>query len=274
MTGRLAGKTALITGGSSGIGLAVAKAFAREGAKLVLFSLDDDKLEQAEAAIDGDVRVFGGDVRSYPDNAGAVAFAEEAFGGLDIFVGNAGIWDWNTRLVDLDPETLEAGFDEVFDINVKGYVLGARASAKALARRKGTMIFTLSVASTQAAGGGVLYTASKHAGLGIVRQLAYELAPQVRVNGVAVSGALTDLRGAASLGLADKSIQELPLREGAPMFLPMGVQPEVEAFAPPYVLLAAADEAQTLTGSVIDALCGYPVRGAVSPNGWSDFNPH
>jgi NAD(P)-dependent dehydrogenase (short-subunit alcohol dehydrogenase family) len=68
------------------------------------------------------------------------------------------------------------GLDELFAVNVKGYLLGARAAAEALRPTRGSMIFTLSNASFFPRDGGPLYTASEHAGLGLVRQLAYELA--------------------------------------------------------------------------------------------------
>lgn len=272
MSERLKDKIALITGGASGIGFEVAKGFVNEGAKVVIFDANVDASEKAREELGEASAMFVGDVRSYADNSAAVEMAQETFGGLDIFVGNAGVWDWGARLVDFPPEAIDEAFDEVVGINVKGFVLGAKAAALALAKRRGTMIFTLSTASYNSAGGGVIYTAAKHAGLGVVRQLAYELAPRVRVNGVAIGAALTNLRGASALGLQDKSIKELPLKEGAPMFLPMGEQPDPADFAAPYVMLAAESENRTMTGAVIDALCGYDVRGATGPNGWSDYD--
>lgn len=114
-------------------------------------------------------------------------------------MGNAGVWDFNTRLEKMDLAQLDASFDELFGVNVKGYLLAARAAAEALRASSGSMIFTLSNASFHAGGGGPLYVASKHAGLGLVRQLAFEFAPQVRVNAVAPGGTATALRGPASL---------------------------------------------------------------------------
>ncbi|MEQ9587362.1 MAG: SDR family NAD(P)-dependent oxidoreductase [Parvibaculaceae bacterium] len=272
MTGRLSGRTALITGASSGIGLEVAKAYHAEGANVVALGLDDGKLDRVAASIGDRVELVAGDVRAYADNERAVQKAVDVFGGLDVFVGNAGIWDWNTRVIDLNADDLEKAYRELFDVNVLGYLLGAKAAAEHLAARSGSIIFSLSTASYYPNGGGALYTSTKHAALGLVRQLAHEFAPRIRVNGVAIGAALTDLRGAASIGLENKSIQELPLKEGAPMFLPMGVQPDVAEFAPPYVMLGSATEASTMTGAVIDALCGYGVRGAMGPNGWSDYS--
>ncbi|MRE27212.1 SDR family NAD(P)-dependent oxidoreductase, partial [Klebsiella quasipneumoniae] len=103
-------------------------------------------------------------------------------------IGNAGIWDHNASLVNTPAETLETGFHELFNVNVLGYLLGAKACAPALIASEGSMIFTLSNAAWYPGGGGPLYTASKHAATGLIRQLAYELAPKVRVNGVGPCG--------------------------------------------------------------------------------------
>jgi 2,3-dihydroxy-2,3-dihydrophenylpropionate dehydrogenase len=109
----------------------------------------------------------------------------DRFGRLDCFIGNAAIWDHGATLIGRGGEELERGFDELFAINVKGYLLGAKAAAQALIASEGSIIFTLSNSAFYPGGGGPLYTASKHAGVGLVRQLAYELAPKVRVNAVA-----------------------------------------------------------------------------------------
>ena len=126
-----------------------------------------------------------GDVTSAADNARAVDVALTRFGRLDSFVANAGMFDYGAGLVDTPVESLERAFDELFAVNVKGYLLGAKAAAPALIESRGSLLMTASMSSTHAGVGGVVYTASKHAVVGLVRQLAFELAPAVRVNGVA-----------------------------------------------------------------------------------------
>jgi NAD(P)-dependent dehydrogenase (short-subunit alcohol dehydrogenase family) len=79
--------------------------------------------------------------------------ALDAFGQLDVFVGNAGLWDFNRPLLGSSIEDTARGFDELFAVNVKGYLLGARAAAEALRETRGSMIFTLSNASFFPAGG-------------------------------------------------------------------------------------------------------------------------
>ena len=106
---------------------------------------------------------------------------------------------WLTDTVALPPDAIDAAFDEVFHLNVKGYLLGAKAATDELRKTKGSVIFTVSNAGFWPGGGGPLYVASKHAVMGLVKQLAYELAPDIRVNGVAPGGMSTDLRGPRAL---------------------------------------------------------------------------
>jgi NAD(P)-dependent dehydrogenase (short-subunit alcohol dehydrogenase family) len=158
------------------------------------------RVEQLQAAFGSAVIAVQGDVTHLTDNQHAVDTTVRAFGQLDIFVGNAGIFDRFISLADLPGEQISTAFDELFGVNVKGAILGAKAALPALLKTDGCMIFTASVASFFPGGGGPLYTASKHAMVGLIRQLACELAPKIRVNGVAPGGTLTDLRGLAALG--------------------------------------------------------------------------
>lgn len=259
--GWLAGVTAIVTGGASGLGRAVVERFVAEGARVVVFDRDEGRLGEVAEALGDAVRTVAGDVRSYEDNSRACAVAESEFGGLDVFVGNAGVWDFSRSLWDTSPSELAEGFDELFAVNVKGYVLGVKAASEALRRSGGGVILTLSNAAFFPGGGGPLYTASKHAALGLVRQLAYEMAPDVRVNGVAPGGLATDLRGPDAMGLADASIsRERDLdqiyRERTALRTP--VTPA--DCTGPYVLLASK-EARTYTGTVIDiSTLGIPPR--------------
>lgn len=271
MTGRLEGKAALITGGSSGIGKAVAKRFLEEGAKVSVLSRDEDQLAAMLQEFPA-VLAIAGDVRDSAVHRDAVEQTVAEFGALDILVPNAGIWDWNMRLLDL-PEDAGPAFDEIFGINVKGYLLAAKAAARRLAESSGSIIFTLSNAALYTDGGGPLYTASRHAALGLMRQLAFELAPRIRVNGVAVGGLKTDLRGAAALGQEEMSIGFLPLEIGAPLVMPLVRQPAIEEVIGPYVFLADTRDSSTLTGAVIEAHGGVGIRGFLKPAGGYDLDP-
>ena len=102
------------------------------------------RIAALEAAHGDRVRGVAGDVRSLADNQAAVSAAEQAFGALDCAIGNAGVWDYSTALVDLPDGVIDAAFDELFSVNVKGYLLLAKAAAPALVRSEGALLFTVS----------------------------------------------------------------------------------------------------------------------------------
>ncbi|MFD4640787.1 3-(cis-5,6-dihydroxycyclohexa-1,3-dien-1-yl)propanoate dehydrogenase [Lentzea sp. NPDC058436] len=260
--GRLAGLSTLVTGGGSGLGRAIVNRFVAEGATVTVLERSADKIAGLVGEHGDRVRGVQGDVTSARDNAEAVSTAVAAFGGLDTFVGNAGLWDFGRELLAMSPPELERGFDELFGVNVKGYLLGARAAADAVVDRRGSMIFTLSNASLYPRGGGVLYTASKRAGAGLVSQLAYELAPHVRVNGVAPGGMATDLRGPRSMALGDTAIADvLGGGESLSRYSALDFAPSAEDYVDSYVLLAARGESRTVTGAVFDiSSVGTPRR--------------
>src|SRR3546814_14892181 len=85
---------------------------------------------------------------------------------LDCLIGNAGVWDYSTQLADIPDNGISEAFDEMFAIIVKGYILAAKAALPALYKSKGSAIFTVSNAGFYHGGGGVLYTAGKHAAIG------------------------------------------------------------------------------------------------------------
>lgn len=276
MTGWLEGDVALVTGGGSGIGRAVALRFLREGAAgVAVFGRDVERLRSTiEAAGEDASRILAltGDVRSIGDLEAAVAATVERFGKLDVLVPNAGIWDFNRSISRTTPHEIAAIYDELFDINVKGYLLAVSVAWPALVASHGNIVMTLSNAAYYPAGGGPVYTAAKHAARGLVTQLAYELAPKVRVNGVAIGGLRTDLRGPESAGLADRSIEQSFARRdgdlGPNMWLPLhDASTDPEDSTGPYVLLASRRNASVVTGAVINADGGIGVRGFATAAG-------
>ncbi|MER6221800.1 3-(cis-5,6-dihydroxycyclohexa-1,3-dien-1-yl)propanoate dehydrogenase [Streptomyces sp. 900105755] len=274
--GWLEGEVALITGGGSGIGRAVALRYLAEGASVAVLGRGTAQLEEVVAAA-GDlsdrVLPLTGDVRSPDDLHRAVDATVKRFGKLDILVPNAGIWDYHRSVTKLDGKELSEAFDEIFGINVKGYVLAVEAAWRELVATRGSIVMTLSNASFHTDGGGPLYTASKHACLGLLRQFAYELAPKVRVNGVATGGMRTKLRGPQSLGLQDRTLaasfakNEATGQEQQPLIPLYDSSVEPEDFTGPYVLLASRANSGTVTGAVIPADGGIAVRGFRSPAG-------
>ena len=269
--GWLDGTAAIITGGGSGLGLALVHRFVAEGANVGVLERSAEKADKLRAEFGDAVVVVAGDVTRYRDNVEVVARTVERFGRLDTFVGNAAIWDFSTRLVDMPEDSLDELFDEVFHINVKGYLLGARAAIGELAKTGGSVIFTASNAAFYAGGGGPLYTASKHAVRGLITQLAFEFAPKVRVNGVAPGGMLTDLRGPGTLGLDGTSIASLPVAAMVETCTPLAKLAEPADYTGPYVLLASAANSSAATGAVINCDGGLGVRGIGAIAGGTDL---
>ncbi|WP_175684661.1 3-(cis-5,6-dihydroxycyclohexa-1,3-dien-1-yl)propanoate dehydrogenase [Burkholderia anthina] len=262
--GWLDNDVALVTGANSGIGLAVLRRFLGEGAKgigaLVRSAQGADALRKEF----GDrVAVTVGDVRSSAANEEAVAATLKAFGRLDTLVANAGVWDYFASLRKFsDGAQLTDTFHEVFDVNVMGYLLAAHASALALRETRGSMIFTLSNASFYAGGGGPVYVASKHACVGLIRQLAYELAPDVRVNGVAPGGTATPLKGPESLGKHDAKLAEIPgFGDAVADAVPLGFMAQPEDHTGHYVVLASRANSRATTAHIIQSDGGWVVRG-------------
>jgi NAD(P)-dependent dehydrogenase (short-subunit alcohol dehydrogenase family) len=259
--GWLDGEVALVTGGGSGIGRAVVERYVAEGARVMVMDRAAGRAEELTAQFGEKVAAVGGDVSRLDDNKRAVAETIAAFGRLDIFVGNAGVLDGFIRLADLPEDKLAAACDELFAINVKGCILGARAALAELDKNKGCMIFTASGAGFTSAGGGVIYTASKHAVVGIVRQLAVELGPNIRVNGVAPGGTMTDLRSVAALSLEDRSQFAIPgTRERIAAGNPLQLAMDPADLAGAYVFLASRANARGITGSVVSVDAGSTLR--------------
>lgn len=261
--GWLEDRVALITGGGSGIGRAVVERFIAEGARVGVLELVEEKAQELRDELGEQVVVVQGDASRREANERAVRETVNAFGKLDVLVGNAGIYDFGVPLAELPVDKLETAFDETFGINVKGYMLAARLALPELLKTQGAMIFTASYASFHAAGGGVLYTASKHAVLGLIRQLAYELAPKVRVNGVAPGIAPTAMRGVRTLGQEPHSA----LLEGTEKVLPLQFMPDAADHAAAYVYLASAENSRAVTGMVIETDSGLAIRGLAQPAG-------
>lgn len=211
--GWLDGKVALIIGGGSGIGRGVVDEFLREGASVAVMELSTDKCAELDE-LGNKVVTIRGDATSLEDNKRAVDKTLKAFGHLDTLATFVGIFDFYTTLADIPEEKLEAAFEETFKTNVESYLLSAKAALPALSEAGGNIIFTLSTSSFYPGRGGIMYVTSKFALRGMVSRLAHEVAPQIRVNGVAPGGTMsTDLRGLTSIGFEGRSLGDAPGRE-------------------------------------------------------------
>jgi NAD(P)-dependent dehydrogenase (short-subunit alcohol dehydrogenase family) len=255
-TGRLAGRVATITGGSTGIGRGIADLFLREGASVGLLARDADRLASTVRELDDDERVLGvtGDVGDRADVERFVDATLERFGRLDVHVSNAGIH----RVVPF-LDTSDTTWDEVFRTNVRGAFLGCQAAARAMAASGGGAIVVIgSTNSFVAEPHMAAYNASKAALVLLVRSMAVDLAAQhIRVNLVAPGTIVSEITKpmlAAGFGF------------GA---VPLGRIGEPIDVAWP-VLWLASDEAAYITGATIVVDGGQIALNGdvpVSPNG-------
>jgi phthalate 3,4-cis-dihydrodiol dehydrogenase len=258
--GWLDGKAALVVGGGGGIGRAVVEGFLDEGASVGVLDLDDEKCADLRR-LDG-VHPMLGDATSLPDLTRAVAETLDAFGRLDTLGTFVGVFDYYTPLEEIPEDRLGAAFEEMFEVNVGSCLLAAKAALPALAESAGSIVFTISTSGFYPGRGGPLYVASKFALRGLVVQLAHELAPRVRVNGVAPGGTMgTELRGLRSIGLHEHTLNDRPGREEELRAqTPLRLALESHDHAGAYVFLAS-DRARGITGTVINSDGGIGVRG-------------
>jgi NAD(P)-dependent dehydrogenase (short-subunit alcohol dehydrogenase family) len=258
VTGWLEGKRALIVGAGSGIGRAVVDAFGAEGAKVAVLERDSGKCERLRAELPG-VPVVEGDAITGDANDRAVATALEAFGGLDTLVNCVGIFDFYQGIGDIDAVDLSGAFDEMFRTNVLSHLQSVKAALPALRAADGSsIVLTESTSSFQPGRGGALYVSSKFAVRGLVSTLAHELAPRIRVNGVAPGGTLnTDLRGLASLGLDGVRLDDTPDRaQDMAARSPLNVALTGEDHAWSFVFLAS-DRSRGITGETVHPDGGF-----------------
>jgi 2,3-dihydroxy-2,3-dihydrophenylpropionate dehydrogenase len=258
MTAWLEGKRALVMGAGSGIGRAVVDAFRGEGAKVAVLERDSGKCERLRRE-SPDVSVIEGDAVTREANDRAVAAAVEAFGGLDTLVNCVGIFDFYRGIGDIDAGDLSAAFDEMFRTNVLSHLRSVKAAIPALQAQAGSsIVLTESASSFYPGRGGALYVSSKFAVRGLVATLAHELAPKIRVNGVAPGGTLnTDLRGPASLGLDSIRLDDTPNRaRDIAARTPLDVALTGEDHAWSFVFLAS-DRSRGITGETVHPDGGF-----------------
>lgn len=188
MTGRLDGSVALVTGASWGIGAAVARGFAREGASVVVGSYPDDEMESLADEVVASISDAGGrairasvDVTSRTQIDAALGVAQREFGDVDVLVTNAA---WANRLP--FQEISVEQWDHTLAVNLRGAFLCAQACHQGMLRRGRGSIITVSSVTVEVGMAGLLdYVSSKAGLIGFTRALARELGPhQIRVNAV------------------------------------------------------------------------------------------
>jgi 3-oxoacyl-[acyl-carrier protein] reductase len=247
--GRLAGKVAVVTGASKGIGAAIAKALAAEGAAVVVNYLssrgDADRVIAGIAGDGGRAVAVQANVAKKEDIERLFAETKKNFGRLDILVNNAGIYEF----APLESIT-EEQFHKHFDLNVLGLILASQAAARMFDSAGGSIINTSSVASTLAIPNSAVYSGSKGAVDAITRSLAAELGPRkIRVN--AVRPGMVETEGTHSAGIAESD-----MRKQVEAQTPLGRIGQPQDVAGTVVFLASADSSW-ITGETFVISGGY-----------------
>jgi NAD(P)-dependent dehydrogenase (short-subunit alcohol dehydrogenase family) len=252
---RLAGKLALITGGSSGIGLATAKAFVAEGARVAITGRDAKSLEAAQREIGNDGLVLQSDAGDLKAIDALFAAIKEQFGALDVLFANAGIGD-NGPV----ESVTEEDFDRVFAVNVKGVFFTVQ-KALPLLRKGASVILNSSIAPHTGRPGLSLYAASKAAVRTLARNFSAELASRgIRVNVVSPGPIDTPIWERAR----DPEIARA-LKKTVEAGIPLGRMGTAEEVASAVVFLAS-DDSSFMLGSEITVDGGViEVPGALGP---------
>jgi NAD(P)-dependent dehydrogenase (short-subunit alcohol dehydrogenase family) len=237
---RHAGKVALITGGSSGIGLAAAKRLALEGAKVYITGRRQSELDAAVAEIGSHATAIRGDVSNNADLDRVFKVIEAADGRLDILLANAG----GGEFVPLG-EITEAQFHKYFDINVKGTLFTVQ-KALPLMRSGGSIVITGSIASVKAFPAFGVYAATKAALRSFVRTWAVDLKGRgIRVNIVA-PGTVVTAAYKSELGFNDEQIEQFVAHVSD--ITPLGRPGSADEIASAMSFLAS-DEASYITAT-------------------------
>jgi NAD(P)-dependent dehydrogenase (short-subunit alcohol dehydrogenase family) len=251
MAGRLAGKVAIVTGGASGIGLEIARGYAREGATVCVADISAEACDRAAAAIGGDAFGHILDVRDTASIAALVEAVVARAGGVDILVNAAGVFGMQ-RIVEATPEE----YDRIHAVNARGLVFMIQGAARQMiAQGRGGAIVTIaSGVSRRAAPGAVAYSSSKAAAQSIAQAAALELIEHgIRSNAIAPGAVRTPMwteqvAGTFSrvLGLSKEAAEQIQVAA-----TPLGRMAGPEEFAGPAIFLAS-DEASYVVGQTLN----------------------
>jgi 3-oxoacyl-[acyl-carrier protein] reductase len=242
------GKAVVVTGAASGFGAATAKRFAAHAANVVVADVDGLGAEKVASEIGEAAVAVQADVRSSDQVAAMIQRAEDAFGGLDVLVNNAGL----TRPGGPVEDSAEDDYTFVFDVNVRGVYLGVKHGVPALRRRGGGVILnTASIIGVVPRRNALIYAASKGAVITLTRAASLELAPQIRVNCVCPVAADTNFMVGAVGGNEEAlAAVRANLRANPGAGIPMGRLADPSDVAAAFTFLAS-DDASFLTGIVL-----------------------
>lgn len=250
--GRLAGKVAAVTGGASGIGVAIVRVFAREGASVLILDIQDAAGEALAAELGERAAYRHADVRREADVRAAMAAARDRFGGLDVVVANAGV-----ETPDAEVDTSEADWDQVMAVNAKGAFLCSKHAIPLLRERGGGSIINISSAfSFIGSAGYAAYHASKGAVCSLTKATAIaHAAANIRANSIHPGSIDTPMLR----HLIDTSPDPAEAERRFTSYQPLGRlgRPEDIAYGALYL---ASDEGSFLTGSELVIDGGYIAR--------------
>ena len=243
MSTKLAGKVAVVTGASKGIGAAIAKHLAHEGAAVIVnYATSKDGADRVVAEITrkgGKATAVQGDVSKRADIERLFAETKKAFGRLDILVNNAGIYEFSP----IEGVT-EGHFHKQFDLNVLGLLLTSREAAKYFGPEGGSIVNLSSLASSLTPPNVSVYSATKAAVDAVTRSLASELGPRkIRVNAINPGIVITE-------GVVAAGISESDFRKQMEAQTPLGRIGEPDDIAPAAVFFASQDSAW-ITGETL-----------------------
>jgi 3-oxoacyl-[acyl-carrier protein] reductase len=242
LTYKLDGKRALVTGGASGIGLATVELLARSGAAVAMNDLPGERLETTAARLrekDLNVVTAPGDVGQAQSATELTVKAIAELGGLDYLINNAGTPATRAPIPPSDLEALtEAFWTRILSVNLTSAFWVSKAAVPALRASLGSIVNTVSVAAFGGGASSTAYATAKTGLLGLTRELARGLAPEIRVNGIAPG--LVNSPWECSFGDLEAQAQE---------FVPLRRVGQPEDYAATIVFLAA--DAPYMTGQVI-----------------------
>lgn len=269
MTGRLDGKVAIITGGTSGIGRGTVDLFLEQGAKVVVGDVQDHRAEEMTLSLGENFSYIHTDVSQEADVKAMVEHTMEKFGRLDCIFNNAGFGGVGGELHEIDM----AGFDQTVGVLLKGVFLGYKYAVPIMKEQgSGSIISTASVAGLQAGFGPQVYSACKAAVAHLAKTAALELGPhKIRSNAICPGGIATPIFGALlDLGpnAADEFAEFMKPRLAKIQPVPRsGVPDDIAQMA----LFLASDESTFVTGQIIAVDGGLTAGRPRAISGEVDF---